>query len=153
MTKLSEKLVKARTILTNNNINELKSNIQIFMPLYDEIKRNISRFTKDENHYLSFCADDITELAYLCKLVLNSFNQKINVNKMIKEIMKPDKIDNNFMQKFTQNYADIFYIVARLTEFHSVCCYLASLLYVLEIQYQQGELEYVIIDVIKEFLK
>ena len=154
MTRLGDMLCEVRSIVEDNNQDRLKKRIQIFTQLYEEIKRNITRFTRDDKHELCFNSHDIIAIATDTKIILNNLHAQINVNKMVKETLNhPDeKVDDGFMEKFTTKYADIFYVAARLTEFHSVMCYLGTLLNLLEMQYEQGELDFVLMDTIKKYL-
>lgn len=154
MTRLGDMLCKVRGMVEKPNQAEIKANIHLFAQLYDEIKRNVTRFTRDDKHELVFNSADIIAIATDTKIVLNNIHAQINVNKMVKETLNHDgeKIDDDFMEKFTARYADIFYVAARLTEFHSVMCYLGTLLNLLEMQYEQGELDFVLMDTIKKYL-
>ena len=88
-----------------------------------------------------------------CKDFLSKLNNQISVTKMVKEITNLDKINDESVKDFTYKYADIFTMVAHLTEFHNVISYSASLLKVLEMQYSQGNLDFVVIDAIKKALR
>ena len=150
---LIDKLIWAKQILDNNDVKELTANIGKFMPLYEEIKRNVTRYAKDYSHKVCFCASDLVTLSASAKIVLNSLNNKINVDKMMKEIGKNEIITDAVMKDFTYKYTDIYYVVGRLTEFHSVMTYLSVLLSLYERYNDSQELDEVMLDVIRGFLR
>lgn len=79
--------------------------------------------------------------------------KKITASKMQKELLSNESITDITVKQFTQDYADIFALVANLREFHSVICYSACLLKALELQWASGEFENVVIDAIRKALR
>lgn len=153
MTRLIDNISNLRDIFINNDTKKLLFKINLLKSTYEQVNRNIERFIKDDTHGLDFTSQDLIDMSQECQVVLNSLQQKINVNKMLKELMNLDKIDNKSMLKFTNDYADIFRLVAHLREFHNVICYSGCFLSALELQYQQGELDFQVIETIKRFLR
>lgn len=152
MTQLSTLLCQVRQLLDDKDEALIAKNAAVLMRLYDELKRQITKFCKDDKHKLVFHSSDIILIAEEAKIILNKINKRINVNVMIKAVTKPEKINDEFMAGFTESMCSVFYLTAKLTEFHSVMCYLGTLLYLLEIQYEQGELDSVLISTLKEYL-
>ena len=140
MSNLTDKLVKVRTLLDSGDVAEILKGIGLFQPLYDECKRNVNRFCKDDNHKLTFCSGDLQDIAESCKIVLGNLNQRVNVSKMLREVDKLEVINDKNMGIFTKDYCDVFYLIARLNEFHNIMCYLTVLLHLLEVAYEAGEL-------------
>lgn len=153
MTNLIDNICKIRDLLTEKDYKKITSGIGLFRKTYLDVNRNIERFIKDDNHYLDFNSYDLLEMSMECKELLGELNNQINVNKMVKEITKGESITNESVREFTLKYADIYVMVAHLTEFHNVISYSASLLRVLKMQYEQGELDYVVINAIKNALR
>ena len=153
MTKTLDDICKIRDLLVAKDYKKMISGLAIFRRTYSSVNRNIERFIKDDRHQLDFTAQDLIDSAMDCKEVLAILNNKVNANKMIKEILKPKKITDSTVKDFTYDYADTFTLIAHLTEFHNVIAYSGSLLHVLELQYQAGELDYVVIDIIKSAFK
>ena len=153
MTKTLDDICKIRDLLVAKDYKKMISGLGLFRATYSSVNRNIERFIRDDRHTLDFKAQDLIDTAMECKEVLAILNNKVNANKMIKEILKPVKITNETVKQFTYDYSDTFTLIAHLTEFHNVIAYSGSLLHVLELQYQTGELDYVVIDIIKSALK
>ena len=130
MSNLTDKLIKVRTLLDNGDVNEILKGIGLFQPLYDECKRNVNRFCKDDNHKLTFCSGDLQDLAESCKIVLGNLNQRVNVGKMLKEVDRLEVVNDQTMGEFTKDYCDISYLIARLTEFHLILYFYQNILYV-----------------------
>ena len=153
MARLIDNISSLRDIFISNDIKALLFKINLLKSTYEQVNRNIERFIKDDRFELDFTSQDLIDMSQECQVILNSLQQKINANKMLKELMNFEKINDKSMLEFTNNYADIFTLVAHLREFHSVICYSGCLLSALELQYQQGELDFQVIDAIKKFLR
>ena len=152
MTKLLDNICKIRDLVTNGDYKKILSCLGIFQSTYSDINRNIERFIRNDGHNLDFTSDDLLEMSMEVKVFLDNLNKQVNASRMVKEITSLERIDDSTIHDFTYRYADIFTMIAHLTEFHNIISYSASLLKVLEIQYSQGELDYVVIDVIKKAL-
>ena len=153
MTNTLDNICKIRDLITIGDYKKILSGLGLFRSTYSLINRNIERFIKNDNYQLDFTSDDLLEMSIECKSFLSKLNNQANANKMVNEITSLERIDNASVHAFTYKYADIFTMVAHLTEFHNIISYSASLLKVLEIQYQQQELDFVVIDAIKKALK
>lgn len=153
MSKTIDNICKIRDLITVGNYKRILSGLGLFKSTYSLINRNIERFIKNDNHTLDFTSDDLLEMSREVKVFLSNLNHQINANKMVKEITSLDIINDISIKDFTYKYADIFTMVAHLTEFHNIISYSASLLKVLEIQYQQQELDFVVIEAIKKALR
>lgn len=153
MSNTTDNICKIRDLITIGEYNKILSALGIFKRTYSDINMNIERFIKSDNYTLDFASDDLLEMSMEVKTFLSSLNNQINANKMVKEITNLDSITDKTVKEFTYKYADIFTMVAHLTEFNNVISYSASLLKILEIQYSQGELDFVVIDAIKKALR
>ena len=153
MTKTLDNICKIRDLITVGDYKKILSGLGLFKLTYSLVNRNIERFIKNDNYQLDFTSDDLLEMAAECKVFLSNLNHQINAKKMVDNILKLDSITDITVRNFTCKYADIFTMVAHLTEFHNIIAYSASLLKVLEMQYSQGELDFVVIDAIKKALK
>lgn len=153
MSKTIDNICKIRDLITVGDYKKILSGLGLFRSTYSLINRNIERFIKNDGHNLDFTSDDLLEMSMEIKTFLSGLNNQINANKMVNEITSLEQINDKTVKIFTCKYADIFSMVAHLTEFHNIISYSASLLKVLEIQYEQQDINYVIIDVIKKALK
>ena len=148
-----DNICKIRDLFEEGSYSKILSALGIFRSTYSLVNRNIERFIKDDNHQIDFSANDLIEVAIECKSFLSRLNQRVNPVKMVGEIMKPDEITNETVRAFTFEYTDIFSMIGYLTEFHNIMSYTASLLKVLELQYEQGELGNALTMAIKQSLK
>ena len=148
-----DNICKIRDLITVGDYKKILSGLGLFRSTYNLVNRNIERFIKNDGYVLDFTSDDLLEMSMEVKTFLAGLNNQINANKMVKELTGLDRIDDASVHAFTYKYADIFTMIAHLTEFHNVISYSASLLKILEIQYSQQELDYVIIDTIKKALR
>ena len=153
MTKTLDNICKIRDLITVGDYKKILSGLGLFRSTYSLINRNIERFIKNDGHNLDFTSDDLLEMSREVKVFLSNLNHQINATKMVNEIMSLDSITDASVNDFTCKYADIFTMVAHLTEFHNIISYSASLLKVLEVQYEQGNLDFVVIDAIKKALR
>ena len=152
MSNTLDNICKIRDLITIGDYKKILSGLGLFRSTYSLVNRNIERFIKNDGHNLDFTSDDLLEMSREVKVFLSNLNHQINANKMINEITSLEQINDQTVHDFTYKYADIFTMVAHLTEFHNIISYSASLLKVLEIQYTQGELDFVVIDAIKKAL-
>lgn len=152
MSNTLDNICKIRDLITVGDYKKILAGLGLFKSTYSLVNRNIERFIKNDGHSLDFTSDDLLEMSMEVKTFLATLNNQINANKMVKEITSLDRIDDMSVHAFTYKYADIFTMIAHLTEFHNVISYSASLLKILEWQYEQQDINFVIIDVIKKAL-
>lgn len=153
MSNVTDNICKIRDLIIVGEHKKILSGLGLFRSTYSLVNRNIERFIKNDGYKLDFTSDDLLEMSMECKTFLSNLNNQISATKMVKEITSLTEINDVNVKDFTCKYADIFTMVAHLTEFHNIVSYSASLLKILEWQYEQQDINFVIIDVIKKALR
>lgn len=154
MTKLMDDICNLRDMLIAKDVKKLCANTVKIHMLTDNVRRQVKKFGKDIEHTkLDFTSDDLTETASEIKSMLKVCEDKLKPEYNLKKIFSNEKINDNVIQDFMSPMCEYMAVRTVLTEMHSNFVYLAVFLKLFETQYEQGELEYVVVNAIREFLR
>lgn len=152
MSNLMDMLCKVRDILTTKDMDKIKNNLFIISRLSDEIRRQVKKNGVGNLKQLEFNSHDLKELSEEIMEIIKMCEKKINVANMLKGLYKKDAIDDKIVNEFTNISADYMRVRACLTPSHSMVVFLGVLMNLFEEQAEQGKIDNVLAEAIKEML-
>lgn len=117
---------KCRDILATKDFKTILHNIYLFERTYDEAKRNIDRFTKNDQYVLDFTADDLKELSDEIYAYIKNFQTKFTYDKSLKMLTKHESIGNEEINDFIKEQCNYMYVDTKLREAYKIIAYLGG---------------------------
>lgn len=152
MTNVLDNIGKARDLIEGKDHKKILSNIYLFEKVWQEVKRGINKYSKDENYPLDFNHHDIAELSDEIADYLNNYPQKFRFNNILKNLEKLEEINDKTYTQFNVKICDFMYIDAKLRECYKILSYLATVLHVVEKMREDESLDNVLLKTIRSFL-
>lgn len=126
VTRLIQNIGKIRDMLEDKDYKKISECRHVITDTQDSIRRNYKKFLIDGNHPLDFNSYDLTEVVDEIVLCLEDISKKVEFNTMVGRLRELGEAE------YTREHCDYFAARALLTELHSVLCYIAVPLRLLE---------------------
>lgn len=155
MTKTLDNICKALEVLNNKKATarDIGRIVGLLSQLSFDIDRYVRKYAHDLEHYdLDFMSGDLEMLADASDFHLRRLSQNLNYRQYWKLINEMEKIDDKHFIEFVTGQTDRFNALRSLRSFSSCMHLLAVFLKCLELQAEQGTIEYAMLSAIQEFL-
>ena len=121
--KLAQKFIKCMDLLDEGDYLKIQKNLWCFQDLYTEVNRHLEKFTGGGENKLCLEPSDLKDICGLAQPLLNKWEEKINLNRMYKNLWNCDKLNNEQLHKWMGEYIPLFDVVAKIRCFLTIMSY------------------------------
>lgn len=129
VTKTIESIGKCRDALATKDFKTILTRLGLFEKVCDTVKHHVEKYTKDAKHELDFTPYDLQELSDEIYEYVKRFQTHFTFDYGHKKLVKHKVINNEVLNKFTQEQCDKMYLDRKLREAYKILTYLGLTLY------------------------
>ena len=153
VTKIIEQIGLCRNCLVSRDYKLILRHIYTFTQVWSGVKRHVDKYVRDSSHELDFNIYDLEELCTELREVLDETSGRINYLSYYKAASEMERITNDTLRELCTTITNITTIDTELRKCYNIVSYYCLVLKLWNLQNERQDLDYVVLETIRSFLK